>query len=162
MRCQRLLTQIRFKSNQPFIKNKKEKLDPRVQLLKTMLYSGDEFDPKQNRTQLRSVGEGNVDQPIRGIVLDSTLHECTEKEVTITSEEELKQDMIEREWCMDRYQRAKEFLSIQKRKYESIRKAMLELEKLDQRLFEGTKQEYKYFPTQYRIPTETMPTKGWQ
>jgi hypothetical protein len=132
---------------------KKEKLDSRYSLIKSMLYSANEFDPVNLRTRYKPWK--HTDSPIAGISIspDGSSYE-------VVNETEFQRDMLEREWYLYQHAKTKEFLAIQKRKYDSIRKAMLELEKRDKRLFQGALMDmpFQFFPTTMRIPTETLPT----
>jgi hypothetical protein len=143
----------RFKS----IPVKKEKLDSRYGMLKSMLYSDNEYDPVQLRTRYKPTKY--TDSPIKGIEISPS-----GTEFKVLNQDELNRDMVEREWYLFQHKKAQEFLKVQKRKYEAIRSAMNALEKKDKKLFEAAlvkDEKFQFFPTTMRIPTETPPTLGW-
>lgn len=79
----------------------------------------------------------------------------------------IKQDMIERAWFALKEKEAIEITDRLKRKYIKMRTAMLELEKLDSRLFKKAcenpilqrSEDLILFPARLRVPTETPPFK---
>jgi hypothetical protein len=82
----------------------------------------------------------------------------------------LKQDMIERAWFAFKEKEAIEITQRLKRKYIKMRTAMLELEKLDSRLFKKAcenpiiqrSENLTLFPARLRAPTETPPIQGFK
>ncbi|KAI8807585.1 hypothetical protein BJ742DRAFT_812144 [Cladochytrium replicatum] len=79
-------------------------------------------------------------------------------------------EIIERMWALEKLEEARSDMEALKRKYRAMRFAMLELEKLDERLFAGAisggladdgDTSYVTFPRNLRIPTETPPLSGF-
>ncbi|KAI8808338.1 hypothetical protein BJ742DRAFT_809431 [Cladochytrium replicatum] len=79
-------------------------------------------------------------------------------------------EIIERMWALEKLEEARSEMDALKRKYRAMRLAMLELEKVDERLFGGAisggladegDTSYVTFPRNLRIPTETPPLSGF-
>jgi hypothetical protein len=126
----------------------------------------------------RKKGQAIIGGDARYNLLKSVLYQAPPRDpLPITStpqtpqEEKDANDVIEKTWVLYLEEKRREQVLALKKKYQSMRNAMLELEKTDKRLFDGTQVDvesteevvsYKRFPRRLRIPTETPPTSGWQ
>ncbi|KAI8901346.1 hypothetical protein BC833DRAFT_578389 [Globomyces pollinis-pini] len=77
--------------------------------------------------------------------------------------QEKQTDVIERMWAIQQQQDQIKYLNNLKAQYTSMYKAMEALKSADERLFNGTKGKnpLDVFPKDFRIPTDTPPTNGW-
>ncbi|KAJ3220113.1 hypothetical protein HDU67_006869 [Dinochytrium kinnereticum] len=90
----------------------------------------------------------------------------------MTQEESDRREIIERVWCLTKIKEARRIEEELLRKYRSMRLAMEELKKTDERLFAGTGAVMEggegsgkieaLFPRRLKVPTETPPVGGWE
>lgn len=130
----------------PLGKKKELPLDDRYSLIKKILY-----DPKHAPESSPRIPKDLMKSS--PVIIDQSQPEL------------LKQDMIERAWFSFKEKEAIQITNGLKRKYTKMRNAMLELQKLDSRLFKkacensiiNRSQDLTLFPSRLRVPTETPP-----
>jgi hypothetical protein len=125
--------------------------DPRYQTIKQMLYDTNHpliTEPRVPKDMMK----------VSPVIVDESQPQL------------LKQDMIERAWFAFKEKEAIEITQGLKRKYIKMRTAMLELEKLDSRLFNKAcenpivqrSENLTLFPARLRAPTETPRIQGFR
>ncbi|KAJ3023669.1 hypothetical protein HKX48_001893 [Thoreauomyces humboldtii] len=121
--------------------------DKRYQLIREMLY--DRTVPTTPARPVKLPTAESVSCPV--VIGDSTVAQM---------------DTIERAWAMEKQKEAAAKVAELRDMYESMREAMVQLEKTDVRLFEAAKvgaarKDVTVFPRRLRVPTETPPIDGW-
>ena len=137
-------------ATKPLTKKKELPLDDRYALIKKILYDPDHSPQNIPKIPLNLMKSSPV-------IIDKSQPNL------------MKLDMIERAWFALKEKEAIQITDTLKRKYIKMRNAMLELEKLDSRLFQKASENHivnrsedlTLFPARLRIPTETPSASGF-